>query len=208
MSPTDRLVFTIGHSTHHAEAFLSLLRQHGVETVADVRSVPFSRFNPQFNRENLERYLQENSVFYVFLGKELGARTNDRSCYEHGQVQYSRLARTPLFQIGLDRVRQQTQRCRIALMCAEKEPLECHRTLLVAKALVENGTAVSHIHANGQLETYEAAMERLLDITGVPREDLFRSRQELLVEALARQEQHIAYVDESQSVPMVRKDSL
>ena len=87
------------------------------------------------------------------------------------------------------------QRCRIALMCAEKEPLECHRTL-------------SHIHANGRLETYEAAMERLLDITGVPREDLFRSRQELLVEALVRQEQHIAYVDESQSVVMVRKDSL
>ena len=206
MSPTDSLVFTIGHSTHRADAFLSLLHHHGVETVADVRSVPFSRFNPQFNRENLERYLEENGVFYLFLGKELGARTNDRSCYEHGQVQYSRMARTQLFQIGLDRVRQEIQRCRIALMCAEKEPLECHRTLLVAKALVENGTAVSHIHASGRLETYEASMERLLDITGVPREDLFRSRQELLVEALARQEQHVAYVDESQSVPTVRKD--
>jgi uncharacterized protein (DUF488 family) len=205
MSAADKPVFTIGHSVHSTEAFLSLLRQHGVEAIADVRSIPYSRFNPQFNRDILERYLNENGVLYVFLGKELGARTDDRSCYERGQVQYSRLVRTPLFLSGLDRVQQDAQAYRIALMCAEKEPLECHRTLLVAKALFENGQAVSHIHADGRLETYEAAMDRLLDLTGVPREDLFRSRQELLVEALARQERNIAYVD-ARSVLMVRKD--
>lgn len=200
MSTKAHTVFTIGHSTHRAEAFLALLLQHGVEAVADVRSSPFSRFNPQFNRENLERFLKENGIRYVFLGKELGARTEDRSCYEHGRVQYARLARTALFQSGLDRVQHGAQRYRISLMCAEKEPLECHRTLLVARALKERGLTMTHIHADGRLESHEATMDRLLDVVGVPKEDLFRSREELLAEAIARQEQHVAYVDESQSV--------
>src|SRR5436190_16035592 len=100
MSGTIHPVFTIGHSTHTAEAFLALLRQHNIEAVGDVRSAPFSRFNPQFNREILERCLKENGIRYAFLGRELGARTDDRSCYEDGRVHYARLARTPLFQSG------------------------------------------------------------------------------------------------------------
>jgi len=207
MSATANSVFTIGHSTHGAEAFLGLLRQHGVEAVADVRSSPFSRFNPQFNREPLEDFLKANGIRYVFLGKELGARSENRSCYLDGRVQYARLAQTALFQSGLDRVMQGAARYRVGLMCAEKEPLECHRTLLVAKALVERGQPVLHIHADGHLETHEAAMERLLDVTGLPKEDFFRSKQELLSEALARQEQQIAYVDEGQSATRLREDS-
>jgi uncharacterized protein (DUF488 family) len=207
MSATGNTVFSIGHSTHSAEAFLGLLRQHGVDAVADVRSSPFSRFNPQFNRALLDQFLKANGVHYVFLGRELGARTEDRSCYERGRVQYGRLAQTPLFQSGLDRIVEGAARFRIALMCAEKEPLECHRTLLVASALAARGVPVMHIHADGRLETHEAAMERLLDVTGVPKEDLFRSREELLAEALARQEQHVAYVDEQQAGLTLKEDT-
>jgi uncharacterized protein (DUF488 family) len=207
MSATTHPVLTIGHSTHSAEAFLALLRQHQVDAVADVRSSPFSRFNPQFNREALQHYLKDNGIRYVFLGKELGARSEDRSCYLDGRVQYARLAQTPLFQSGLDRVLQGAAKYRVALMCAEKEPLECHRTLLVAKALVARGQLVVHIHADGHLETHEAAMERLLKITGLPKADLFRSRQELLAEALARQEQRVAYVDETLAPMTLREDS-
>ena len=198
MSERNDAVFTIGHSTHSKEAFLDLLRLHGVTAVADVRSSPFSRFNPQFNRELLQQWLEANGIHYVFLGRELGARSEDASCYENGRVQYGRLARTPLFQSGLDRVLQGAGRFRVALMCAEKEPLECHRTLLVARALVARGLIVQHIHADGRLESHDAAMERLFDITGVAKADLFRSREELLADALARQEQHVAYVDEAQ----------
>lgn len=200
-------IFTIGHSTLSAEAFLALLRQHQVEAVADVRSTPFSRFNPQFNRDVLEQSLKENGIRYVFLGKELGARSDDRSCYILGRVQYGRLAQTALFQSGLDRVSHGAARYRVALMCAEKEPLECHRTLLVAKELVARGLPVLHIHSDGHLETHEAAMERLLAVTGIPKEDLFRSKEELLSEALARQEQQVAYVDEAQATSVVREDS-
>ena len=136
-------------------------------------------------------------LFRSFLGRELGARPKDRSCYENGRVQYARLARTEAFHSGLDRVMRGAHDQRIALMCAEKEPLECHRTLLVARALVEHGIAVDHhILADGRLETHGDAMVRLLTVLGLPREDLFRSGQELIAQALALQEERIAYVDE------------
>ena len=207
MNTTQNSVFTIGHSNHSSGVFLSLLQQHGIEAVADVRSSPFSRFNPQFNRETLERFLKTNGIRYVFLGKELGARSEDRSCYLDGRVQYGMLAKTPLFQSGLDRVLRGADKFRIALMCAEKDPLECHRTLLVSRALVDRGQSVLHIHADGRIETHEAAMDRLLDITGMPGDDLFRSREDLLSEALTRQEQQVAYVEEV-SAPMTLRDDL
>ncbi len=207
MNPTAHAVFTIGHSTHSADVFISLLRVHGVEAVADVRSSPFSRFNPQFNRQSLETSLKQNSIHYVFLGRELGARSDDPSCYEDGRVQYARLAQTPAFQNALDRVIDGAARYRIALMCAEKEPLECHRTLLVAKALRARSVEVLHIHADGRLETHQAAMDRLLELTGVSKEDLFRSREQLVSEALIRQEQNVAYVDEKLAVPSIREDA-
>src|SRR5437762_6670728 len=106
MNESDHDVLTIGHSTRSAEAFLSLIKRHCVNTVADVRSSPFSRFNPHFNREPLEQFLNANGVQYVFSGRELGARSEDCSCYDNGRVQYTRLAQTPLFQRGLDRVLQ------------------------------------------------------------------------------------------------------
>ena len=207
MSISANSVYTIGHSTHSAEAFLALLRQHGVEALADVRSSPFSRFNPQFNREALEQFLKANGVRYVFLGKELGARSDDRSCYDHGRVQYSRLAQTALFQSGIGRVLKGAAKYRVTLMCAEKEPLECHRTLLVAKALAARGQRVLHIHADGHLETHEAAIERLLKMTGVPDEDMFLSKDELLAKALARQEEQVAYVEEAPEPMTLREDS-
>jgi uncharacterized protein (DUF488 family) len=189
-------VITIGHSTHAIEAFVDLLRKHGVTAVADVRSAPFSRFNPQFNKDALDQRLRSHGIKYAFLGRELGARSDDRSCYENGRVVYARLARTDLFHQGIERVIRGSEEHRIALLCAEKEPLECHRTLLVARALDERGIEVAHILADGRVESHRNAMERLLDMTGLPREDLFRSREELIAQALARQEGKVAYVDE------------
>jgi uncharacterized protein (DUF488 family) len=196
MDATKHPVLTIGHSTHPIETFISLLRTHEVNAVADVRSSPFSRFNPQFNREILEAALKTHGIRYVFLGQELGARSSEPSCYQDGRVQYARLAQTRQFHRGLERVIQGSANYKIALMCAEKEPLECHRTLLVARALAERSIPILHIHADGHLETHEHAMDRLLDITGVPKKDLFRSKEELIADALSRQEQIVAYVDE------------
>lgn len=196
MSGQRNHVYTIGHSTHSIEAFLKLLRKHDVTAVADVRSAPFSRFNPQFNKDTLQSSLAVHGIKYVFLGRELGARSDDPACYEDGRVQYARLARTALFKAGLERVVEGASEYRIALMCAEKEPLECHRTLLVARALASQGAEIEHILADGNLESHESAMTRLLDIVGLPQLDLFSSREQLFEEAMARQEQRIAYVDE------------
>ena len=192
----DSIVFTVGHSTHTIERFLDLLRQHGVTAIADVRSVPYSRMQPQFNRETLMRSLDTCGLAYMFLGKELGARSDDKTCYENGRVQYRRLAMTAAFHAGIERVRMKSESRRIALMCAEREPLACHRTLLVGRELIAAGTPVVHIHADGHVEPHAKAMQRLLQIFGLPEENLFRTQADLIEEACARQEERVAYVDE------------
>ena len=196
MNATKNPVFTIGHSTHSVEAFLALLRQYDVAAVADVRSAPHSRYNPQFNQDAIKRSLTTSGIKYVYLGRELGGRSEDPACYENGRIQYALMARTELFLKGIERVVRGANDYRLALMCAEKEPLECHRTLLVARALAERGIDVQHILADGSLESHEAAMDRLLDVIGLPHEDLFRTRDEMVAEALARQERRVAYVDD------------
>lgn len=192
----QNVVFSIGHSTHSIEAFADLLQTHNVTAVADVRSAPFSRFNPQFNKDAIEKSLKLHGIKYVFVGRELGARSDDPSCYENGRVQYPRLAQTELFKQGLARVVQGAREYRIAVMCAEKDPLECHRTLLVARALDESGIEVAHILSDGSLESHQHAMDRLLDVVGLPHQHMFRSHSDLIAEAMVRQEDRIAYVDE------------
>lgn len=190
-------IFTIGHSTHSAERFVELLKQHGIAAVADVRSIPYSRWNPQFNQETLRAALKENGIDYVFLGKELGARPQDPSCYQHGRVQYSLLAESALFKEGIGRVLDGGRRMRIALMCAEKDPLNCHRTVLVARRLVRAGEAVSHILADGELEPHGKTVERLIKQAGFSGGDLFRTPEDLEDAAYDAREGGIAHAVEN-----------
>jgi uncharacterized protein (DUF488 family) len=196
----ENTVFTIGHSTHPQERFIELLRQHDITAVCDVRSKPYSRMNPQFNRENLSKGLASHRIEYRFLGRELGARTEDPSCYEGAKVRYEKLARTQLFRNGLKRVeRGLKDGFQIALMCAEKEPLECHRMILVAPRLTALGIIVQHIHADGHLETHDAASLRLARLLNIPENHMFSSQEELIADAYHRQEERIAY-DKSEDV--------
>jgi len=192
------MIFTIGHSTHPIATFLSLLAQHGVASIADVRSAPFSRRNPQFSRTNLERSLRDAAISYHFYGKELGARSEDPACYESGKVQYERLARTQLFQDGLARLEQLAAERRTAILCAEKEPLECHRTILVSRHLSARGAAILHIHADARLEPHEHAINRLIRQLRLPSEDMFRTRDDVIAEAYRMQGQRIAYTRPSE----------
>lgn len=190
-------LYTIGHSTHETDAFVSLLGRHEIDALADVRSSPYSRFNPQFNRETLQRNLETSEIAYVFLGRELGARSEDSDCYENGRVQFDRLARTRLFQAGIERVREGAKRYRLALMCAEKDPLECHRTILVARTLVERGVEVRHILEDGSLETHERALDRLLKLFKLDEPDLFRTREDSIRDAYRLQAERIAYAEKT-----------
>ncbi|MEE8453919.1 MAG: DUF488 domain-containing protein, partial [Limibaculum sp.] len=152
MSREPLVVYTVGHSTLPLAGFLGVLARNEITVLADVRSSPYSRFNPQFNREPLNDELRARSISYVFLGRELGARSDDPSCYASGQVQFDRLARTKLFESGIERIRTGASDHRIALMCAEHEPLECHRTILVARELEKCGVEIRHILSSGQVE--------------------------------------------------------
>jgi uncharacterized protein (DUF488 family) len=196
---TANAILTIGHSTHDLSTFLRLLRQHGVTAVADVRSVPMSRFTPQYNRHTLRRSLTDARIKYVFLGHELGARSSDPTCYVDGRVQYERLARTADFAVGIERLLTGARTERVAIMCAEQEPLDCHRTVLVARVLAGRGVPVDHIHSNGAAESHASAMDRLLTKFGLDQSDLLFTPKDRLDEALSRQERRIAYVDEELS---------
>ncbi len=187
-------IYTIGHSNHPAERFLDLLSAHAIDAVCDVRSKPYSQFTPQFNRSELKHSLPQQGIRYIFLGAELGARSEDRACYTNGKINYQLLSATPLFQSGLARIQEGLKKnFRIALMCAEKEPLECHRFVLVSRALAALNVDVQHIHADGSLENQADALVRLAELVHVPEADLFRSAEELRDEAYYRQELRIAY---------------
>jgi uncharacterized protein (DUF488 family) len=186
-------LYTVGHSNHPIEKFLGLLTAHDIGAVADVRSRPFSRRNPQFNKDRLAAHLAQQSIAYVFLGRELGARSDDPACYENGKVQYPRLAATASFKTGIDRLLAGAEKYRVALMCAEKEPLDCHRTLLVSRALEQAGISIAHILADGSLEPQEKTMSRLIDMVGLAKEDMFHERAELIAAACKLREDKIAY---------------
>lgn len=188
------MIYTIGHSNHPIERFIALLQPHGIDALADVRSTPYSRFNPQFNREKLQTSLATAGIRYVFLGEELGARTKDPSCYDDtGRVSYARLAQSEPFRRGLERLLTGMRDHRIAIMCAEREPLECHRTILVSRELEKLGVPVTHILADDSLEPHPQAMQRLAAGLKLVGTDLFRTPEELIEEAYDKQGARMAY---------------
>lgn len=185
-------IFTIGHSTQSWEQFLELLLRHRIQAIGDVRSSPYSARFPQYNREVLARALRAANIRYVFLGDELGARRAERECYVDGVARYDRIARTLAFRAGLARVQTGVARFRLALMCAEKDPLECHRTILVCRQF-RNDMDIRHILADGSLETHADAENRLLAEEKVPGDDMFTPHEELIAKAYARRGDKIAY---------------
>ena len=210
MSGKDGTILTVGHSNHSLETFLGLLEQHRVTALADVRSAPYSRFNPHFSREPLASALKARGVRYVYLGRELGGRSDDPACYKEGRIRYDRVAQTDGFREGLERVVRGAAEHRVVLMCAEKEPLDCHRTLLVARALDERGADVAHILFDGRLEPHASVMDRLLAESGVhPEDDLLRRlqpRNELIAEAIARRTERVGHALDNAAAAPEAKD--
>ena len=156
-------LFTIGHSNHSIEDFIALLNQHQITAVVDVRSHPYSRYLPHFNKAPLEAVLKQAKIYYVFLGRELGARREELGCYDSlGKALYDRIAKTDLFSQGIQRLLNGMKNHRIALMCAEKDPLTCHRTILVCHQLKPYNLSISHILPQGKLESQAELDQRLL----------------------------------------------
>lgn len=145
-------IWTVGHSRHELPVLLDVLRGPGIEVVADIRSQPFSRYNPQFNRERLAAALPEADLSYLFLGAELGGRPPEPEFYDSdGHVRYGALARTERFDAGLRRLLAESGRHRVAMLCSEEDPRRCHRRLLVTRVLTARGIPVRHIRGDGSV---------------------------------------------------------
>lgn len=143
-------LYSIGHSTQPLESLVRSLNMYDIEVVADVRTAPFSKFNPQFNRRDLEFGLKEQGLRCVFLGKELGGRPDGEEFYDpDGHVLYGRMAETPEFDAGLKRLLDGAKQYRVAMMCSEEDPTNCHRFLLITRVLYSQGVPVLHIRRDG-----------------------------------------------------------
>ena len=186
-------VLTIGHSTHAWTHFASLLRGAGVTALADVRTSPYSRRSPHFNRDELREKLRQDGVLYVFLGRELGGRPKEPQFYSSGVADYEKMAKTEEFSNGLSRVVEGAKNYRIALLCSEHDPLNCHRCLLVGRALAENGVRVSHILGRGEVATQTEIEDKLLELYDRGVHNLFLPRAARLVEAYRARTRKVAF---------------
>lgn len=177
---TKARLFSIGYATKPIEVFIQHLRQYGISAVADVRSVPYSKAFHDYHQEALTAYLKQQGIHYVYLGEELGPRSkNDDHYDECGQVQFDRLMQSELYLQGVDRVKTGLAKgLSIALMCAEKDPADCHRSLLIGYDLQRRcGVDLDHITHDGLLESQSALEARMVEIHGL-NNDLFTSLEE------------------------------
>lgn len=195
MSESLPTLYTVGHSVHPIDHFIAILKKNEIDAVADVRSSPYSKFTPQFNREALKDFLKSEGIHYVFLGDELGARRDEPQCYENGKVVYQKVAFAPAFLKGLERLQEGASKMRVAIMCAEKDPLTCHRTVLVAHFARDRFADTLHILENGSIESRVHADDRLLRELKLDKEDFFTPYSERLTLAYAQRAEKIAYAE-------------
>lgn len=188
-------IFSIGHSTHTPDAFQKMLRNAGVNAIADVRSSPYSRHLPHFSKQDFRQWLKNAGIDYSFLGKELGGRPSDPSLFVDGVADYEAMARTSTFEMGIDRLLSGMKKYRIAMMCSEKEPLDCHRCLLVSRRLASLNLKIGHILPRGELVSHDTIEDRLLALEGRSSADMFASRSEQLISAYRSRGLKVAYAE-------------
>ena len=186
-------LFSVGHSNMAAERLLAILQAVGADAVADVRSVPFSRFFPFFSANNLRPGLAQAGFGYVSYGERLGGRPRDAGLYRDGVADYELMARTPEFQAALDDLQREAAHRRLCLMCAEREPLDCHRCLLLARALAPRGLRIGHILYDGSVEPHATTEQRLLALDATESDLFAPGQQDRLAAAYRRRAHAVAY---------------
>jgi len=156
-------LYTIGYSTHEIDYFIELLKTHKIDSIVDVRSSPYSGRNPEFNKSDLKLTLKNNNIHYIFMGPELGARRIEGRLYSDGIVDFEKVRKDATFLKGIKRVTDGLDKGhRIALMCSEKKPIECHRTILVSRQFSINHVEVKHILADGSIISHNEIDDELI----------------------------------------------
>lgn len=192
-------IYTIGHSNHSIEKFLSLIKKYNIDTILDVRSSPHSKYNPQFNRESLFSVLKQNEIKYIFMGKQLGARRNDESIVnKEGFLDYEKVAKSIVFQSGIQRILTGLEKnYTLALMCSEQDPIDCHRSILIARNIFKKGIKINNILTDGNTESQESLEQRLLEkyfkTSDNPLFEIMESSEKLINEAYKLRNRDIAF---------------
>lgn len=173
-------LYSIGHGNKQMEDFINELKSFNISYLLDIRSNPYSKWNPAFNKQPLEKALKEHHITYVFLGEKLGGLPSDRSCYdENGKVVYDRIKEKDFFQQGLKRlIRANEKKVKLAVMCSESKPEECHRSKLVGQELLKSGISISHIVSSKLAKSQETVMTELTK--GLGTVDLFGNATEFV----------------------------
>lgn len=169
-------IYTIGYSSFSIEDFVNTLRHYGITMIADVRSSPYSRFRPDFRKDALQRHLADSDIACLFLGNLLGARIKHPEVYKGGKLSYALLSNSDFWKQGIDQLMDEAKTYRLALMCAEKDPINCHRTFLVSRTLRLSPVRILHILHDGSLEEHAVTEKRLLALHNLDQPDIFRSQ--------------------------------
>jgi len=194
-----KTIYTIGHSIYEIEDFVELLKQNQINTIVDVRSTPYSKFAPQYNRETLKKYLKQNSICYIFMGDLLGARYEDKTLlFDDGKVDFKKIQETKNFQDGVMRLQKGIEKgYSISLMCSEKEAFDCHRFGLISEFLSKKSIEINHIYPDKVVLQQELEQKLLKKYEKqIPKIDLFNQNidfQEQLKEAYKLRNKDIAY---------------
>lgn len=186
-------LYTIGYSCHTIPSFINTLKKYSITAIADVRSEPYSKFKPEFNLKPLRLELESNGITYVFLGEFCGARINAPECYVNGKANYSLIAKHPRFLEGIGRIKNGIKKYIIAIMCAEKDPINCHRTILVCRSLNISGLSIKHILCDGNIEDHREIEIRLMKLFELDQPNMLVTESERLDRAYALQANKIAY---------------
>lgn len=201
------VLYTIGHSNHTIEKFIKLLKQHEINCVVDVRSNPYSKYNEQFNRENIKRKLNQNGIYYIFMGEEFGARRKEKELYTiDGYLDFEKTVKSSNFLKGVERIKEGLKKnFNIAIMCTEKNPIDCHRNIMIAKYFFDIGYEVKNILENGEIVDQQEITRQLVDyyfpdrnqISFLPERNL-DDYDELVKKAYRLRNKEIGYVLESE----------
>lgn len=189
----ENKIHTIGYSAFEIDDFIRTIKSHGITAVGDVRSSPYSKFKPEFNKKDLQKELKKNDLAYVFLGQELGARVDMPDCYVNNKVDFRLVAQHDIFLNGIARIRAGMEKYNIVLMCAEKDPITCHRTILICRALRALKIEIFHILENGQIEKHSDTEQRLLTLFDLQEPSIFETTEQRINQAYDLQAEKIAY---------------
>lgn len=198
-----RIIYTIGHSNIEIDTFIEMSKRHSITCIADVRSAPYSKYVPQFNKENLKQKLVANGIAYSFFGKELGARQNRPELFDNlNRLIYTKYQETDQFRAGVERLKEGVQKgFKIALMCSEADPFNCHRFVMISSYLVKNGFQVRHIlNVNTVVDNSELERKLLVKFEKqLPKRNLFNdnvSKEIQIAEAYRLANEKIAFKNE------------